>query len=505
MADERMPYQSEDEAYGALLGNVLNPPDEPQAQQATAQGATPVPTPAAAPDPRMAVPAGEPPNPTLKTRPAPVAAPAPAAPRPAAVPTPNTVTPSGNGPTAPAPAPQKSWADYVRASNDQAMTALGGAQSAASGLQNEPSATAQNAPLEAQRTALSQPLNPNDPNYKPGLGTRIVRGLNAARQHGAISALDPSAVGMTPYNAPNNQFAVDTARRTAQAANIKAQEDRNTANEKADSDRLKDIGTEQRAVATGYGNVAKDSTAQQNSEQKADYNQQLEETKKQLNDIKQQVADQGGVPKNYEQAEILAQTETDPVKKAQYAKAAQNMRETEIRKFQYANTAVGDADPRRQPMIDAATANVQKLNDFQWDADANDGAGGFFDPANPKKVYSPSEFTDMKNQIATKLDKDLTAKKMRPLGVRFGVKATTPAGAQPAAQPGAPAAAAPAAQANQQPAAQTESKLSKTSTAKPEAPPKATTPAPDGAEGRIKGSDGNWYWFKGNKVLERSN
>ena len=37
------------------------------------------------------------------------------------------------------------------------------------------------------------------------------------------------------------------------------------------------------------------------------------------------------------------------------------------------------------------------------------------------------------------------------------------------------------------------------------APPKATIPPPKGAQGRVKGSDGNWYWFAGNKVLGRSN
>jgi hypothetical protein len=90
---------------------------------------------------------------------------------------------------------------------------------------------------------------------------------------------------------------------------------------------------------------------------------------------------------------------------------------------------------------------VDKLNTFEWDADANNGAGGFYDPATPTKIYSPAEFTAMKNEISTKLDKDLTAKKMRPLGVRFDVKSTTP-GAQPAAAApaGAPAAAPPAAQ-----------------------------------------------------------
>ena len=62
--------------------------------------------------------------------------------------------------------------------------------------------------------------------------------------------------------------------------------------------------------------------------------------------------------------------------------------------------------------------------------------------------------------------------------------------------------ASPAAPAQQQPAAQP------SPTAQPNAvsitPPKATTPAPKGATGRVKGSDGNWYWIAGNKVIGRS-
>jgi hypothetical protein len=79
------------------------------------------------------------------------------------------------------------------------------------------------------------------------------------------------------------------------------------------------------------------------------------------------------------------------------------------------------------------------LNDqYDYDADTNT----FFDPNSPTKTFSPREFTDMKNRISTKLDKDLTSKKLRPLGVRFNVKATTPGQQAPqAAAPAAPKAA----------------------------------------------------------------
>lgn len=62
---------------------------------------------------------------------------------------------------------------------------------------------------------------------------------------------------------------------------------------------------------------------------------------------------------------------------------------------------------------------------------------------------------------------------------------------------------APASQpAGQQPPAQGTKPASQPQT--PITPPKATTPKPAGATGRVRGSDGNWYWIAGNKVIGRS-
>jgi hypothetical protein len=305
-------------------------------------------------------------------------------------------------------------------------------------LENQPNAATENKLLEAQRVALAQPLNPQDQGYRPGIGTRIARGLAAARKGGIAGAIDPTAVGATAYGAPNRQFDIDTARRQAQATVLQSEEDRNIANEKAESERIKDVGTAAGRVGTAYGGVARDATAQQSAEQKSQYEGQIA-------DLRQQLANQGGVPKTYEQAVIASQIDPDPQKRQGYAAAAKQIASQEVKRFQYANRAVGggEDDPRRQPLIDAATAQVDKLNTYEWDPEAQNGAGGFYDPhSDGTKTYSPAEFTAMKNAIATKLDAQLTQKKMRPLGVRFTVAATTPGGAPAAAQPGAPAAPA---------------------------------------------------------------
>ena len=51
------------------------------------------------------------------------------------------------------------------------------------------------APLEAERAKLAQPIDPNQQQYKPGVGTKIIRGLDAVRRGGVLGAFDPADVG----------------------------------------------------------------------------------------------------------------------------------------------------------------------------------------------------------------------------------------------------------------------------------------------------------------------
>ena len=433
-----VPYQSEDEQYGALLRRLLNPP--PENEQQVAQNAAPVVQRPAAPMPAVQAPAPAPATPVAKPA------------------TPGAVTQTGNTPS------------FYQRAQQGALSATDQAAQNAAAHAAMPSPTVANAPLEQRRTALATPIPYRDPTtgkvltnavdpltgqpidpaqmYKPGIGTRIARGIAAAKKGGISGVIDPSAVGATPYSAPNAAYQTAEQTRAAQIAPIERQEAQNLANYKAESDRYKDIGTEAGKVGTAYKDVASAATAQQTAEQKADYNQQIEATRKELADVRQQLADQGGVPKTYEQAVIASNDPTlDAAKRQQYAASARQIAATEVKKFQYANQAVGDADPRRQPMIDDATAKVNLLNMWEYNPDANDGRGGFYDPAKGENDRESSatleEFTAMKNKIAADLDKQLTSKKLRPLGVRFNVKDTTPGNGQPAAQPTAPAQTAP--------------------------------------------------------------
>lgn len=128
-------------------------------------------------------------------------------------------------------------------------------------------------------------------------------------------------------------------------------------------------------------------------------------------------------------AQTAADARTTAATTAADARTGAAQISADAKRFGHAARVTGGSGPnedKRQPMIDEATAQVQKLNDYAFDPNSNDGRGGFYDPSNANKVYTPEEFTDMKNQISTKLDSQLAKAKLRPLGVRFGVKATTP-------------------------------------------------------------------------------
>lgn len=400
-------YTDEALQYGKLLGNVLNPPDEANNLPIKLTATTPP---------------GQPPSPAPSS---------PAAPAPAAGAAPATVTRSGND----RPAGQKSWADYVRTANDKSQQNLDASTRAAQDLENRPSAASQNAPLEARRAQLAQPTPYRDPRtgkvldtaqqYKPGIGTRIVRGVGALRQGGILGVVDPEAVGATPYGAPNQAYQTTEANRQAQVASLDQQIKQNIDTEKAESERLGKIGSEARATATGEKDIGAAATAQQNAESQ----EAIREANAQRAEAQEEAA-RDRIPKNYEETLAAAAVEKDPVRKKALQDAAQKMAETELKKFRYAARATGEPNnDLRQSLIDEATNAIDKMNQWAFDPELNDGKGGFYDPSAggaQKRIYSPAQFTDLKNQIATKLDADLAKKKFKPLHVRFDVKSTTP-------------------------------------------------------------------------------
>lgn len=117
-------------------------------------------------------------------------------------------------------------------------------------------------------------------------------------------------------------------------------------------------------------------------------------------------------------------------------------------------------------------------------------------------TISPQQFNDRIEKFRTDLNANPV---MRKTGTMVDAQGNTvnnrfSRNPQPAAQSQIQAQQTPAATQQQRPATQTQQKPPARVT-----PPPATMPAPPNAQGRVKGSDGNWYWFAGHTVLGRSN
>src|SRR5579885_1306054 len=141
---------------------------------------------------------------------------------------------------------------------------------AAQSLLNRPSLESQLQPLQEQRTELSQPLSPYQPQYRPSAGERIMRGVQAFAKGGIRGALNPAAVGATPYGAGNRQWSQAAQQRAAQLNDVNQRIADVNSEEKAGSERLKDIAQLQGGEAKQDTANAKNS-ALDNAMQKAGF------------------------------------------------------------------------------------------------------------------------------------------------------------------------------------------------------------------------------------------
>jgi hypothetical protein len=501
-------YISPDDRYGELVKNVINPPPE-QTAQAQA-GAQPPPTASPAPGPRPAAVA-------LTQTPAPGPSPVPAVKPP--TPTPTSVTPSGAGPTA-VGSPANTWqTNGYRSRFDQAQQgALDAAQVAAATTkrymdQSDPAVA--NAEIEKKRLALATPLPTKDPTtgkwltsaqtvnpqtgemetinpeklYKPGIGTRIVRGIDAVRRGGAMGAFDPKDVGGTAYGDPNANYRAAEAARQAQAGILSQQEQANTANWKATSERLKDQGADVRANATAFGNVARDETAQQAAEQKADYNQQVEGVKDKLVGIQQQLADQKADPLPKTDIELVMKvaSETDPAKRKMYTQALQLRRSL---KEEGADAAAARANTRNdQTNARADRAAIDRAGVAKNNAVAK--AQALLDKV-PNSTVNQKAAMDAMQDAQDGYEQELTehGQTIEHLTVGSDLAWKDPKGNTVSHNQ----ASAPT---TTQPAAVTQNPTASANPAKRSEPPTPTTAPPSGAAGMRQAKDGKYYYVDG--------
>ncbi len=304
----------------------------------------------------------------------------------------------------------------------------------------------------------------------------IVGGLSGLAQHGifgaAEGALNPGAVGATPYGAPTRQFSIAAQQQAAQSAALDKQQTTLEKGYSEDTGRAKD-------VIQSVNDIGKNAASGQSAQARMDTAAARADTARvqgQLADLKEEVqkwTEAGKMPTTEVGLISAAELEKDPAKKASLMKGLDEYKALERARIK---SAAGnpEAGTFRQSMIDAATEQVKALQDkYQYDPRRNQ----YVNPNNPNDVLNPSEYTDKKNEISSKLDQQLGQKKMKPLGVRFdpadaGAGKPTGRAARQATQ------TAPAG--NQ---------------AKKPAPPTPTVPAPPGAaDMALSPADGQYHY-----------
>ncbi len=98
------------------------------------------------------------------------------------------------------------------------VPAVSGGRAALAALGSAPQLdTAKIEQLQQQRNTDATPLNPNAQQYRPGVGTKIRRGVAAFFAEGIPGAL------LSNYNAPNRQFSIDDQARQARLGQDQAQ------------------------------------------------------------------------------------------------------------------------------------------------------------------------------------------------------------------------------------------------------------------------------------------
>lgn len=222
------------------------------------------------------------------------------------------------------------------------------------------------ADLQAQRAKLAVPTAINDPNhpeYRPGIGTKIRRGI------GAYFAGGPAGVLETNYNAPTRKYGLAEQLRQANLGQANAQI--------SDFDTL---NKEQQANYAGKLNQAKDVITLQKNDELAQSRSDNLDVKQQLADTRQQLADyqtQGKLPTTYEGTVAAAALEKDPERKAQLQIAAKQMEQMEVKKFNYKQ----GADPNAQkPMTQATRVKILADKNKAFSAAEKDFRNGVTDP-----------------------------------------------------------------------------------------------------------------------------
>lgn len=180
---------------------------------------------------------------------------------------PASITPSGGG--------QPKFSDLRRQTIQGMLDNTNAAAKTVQDMQSQPGVSDTLAPIQAQRTAAAAATpNPKDPQYRPSVGKRILRGVGAGLQGLAqggifgslLGAVNPEAVGAAPYGAPTGKFSQRAIANQQQLASLDQQLKQSQDAEKADSERLKDTGKSALDVAKGFGEANKGISGEETAE-----------------------------------------------------------------------------------------------------------------------------------------------------------------------------------------------------------------------------------------------
>jgi hypothetical protein len=155
---------------------------------------------------------------------------------------PGAVTPSGS--------PQKTWKDYANKALQGQLDATGAAADDLKKWQSLPDPNEAIAPLEEQRSKAAQYIDPMQKQYRPSVGQRILRGVQATLTGGLPGAVTAN------YGAPNKQYGRDVQKQNQTVGGLDQQISVARKNYEDASNRLKALAQEQGKVATGYKDVA---------------------------------------------------------------------------------------------------------------------------------------------------------------------------------------------------------------------------------------------------------
>jgi hypothetical protein len=202
---------------------------------------------------------------------------------------PGSVTPSGDSQTASRPASQTGIPgvitpigvappkDFYGLGQTAALETAQAAQRLSQRWQSRPLTSATTDPLEAARIAASSPTPSTGadgkllPQYRPSVGQRIVRGVQAAVQGGIPGVLTAD------YGGPNSAYNAQENARKADLASLDQQVAYRQKAATLDNTQLRDVGTANTNASSRFNATAQTSVTKQNADTTAGKPQSIEE------------------------------------------------------------------------------------------------------------------------------------------------------------------------------------------------------------------------------------